>query len=275
MGVRLVIYTGLLFASWYFNGNGIPDGQAWGRTEPRTGYLGSESHLVLGRLARPDAGPLHPLCERLPDGSFQDYRSQFGLTGVALAPLRSASGVEPAAFAAVFALLTALVMAAVFAVAHRVLGPPTGDVACAYAVSVPIFLSFAPSLYWATFLLLAPFAAVWCLLPRAASGSRRAGLLGLVTVLVAAKSLCGYEYITTVILAPVAAAWFHQHRKAEPVRARVLFAGGLCVAGVAGFALAVVIHAAQLRAVFGEDGFAVIRERAAARTTGNPVAEMG
>src|SRR5262245_61377674 len=127
MGARLAVYVALLFAAWYFNLNGVPDGMAWGRTEPRVGYLGNDSHLVLGRLAQVDAHPLGPLVDRDPSGRAKPYRSQFGLTGVVLAAIRPLTGLDPGSFAvaagAAFALLTALTVAAVFAAAHRVLGP--------------------------------------------------------------------------------------------------------------------------------------------------------
>src|SRR5262249_56654974 len=93
-------------------------------------------------------------------------------------------------------------------------------------------------------------------------------LLAGVGLLVALKALAGYEYITTVILAPVAAAWFHQHRAGEPLRKRLAFAAGLVSVGLAGFAAALVLHVAQVRAVLNEDGVAVIRERAVTRTAG-------
>jgi hypothetical protein len=194
-----------------------------------------------------------------------------------LGQLKAGTGADPAAFAAAsgaaFALLTALVAAAVFAAAQRFLGPPTGDVACALAAAAPVFLPFAPSLYWVPFLLLAPFALVWCFDPLARTPVRRAALYSAVGVAVGLKALCGYEYITTVILAPVAAAWFHQHRTGESPGRRVRVAAALMTPGLAGFAAAVALHAAQLRTVLGEDGLAAIRDRAAARTAGDLGAE--
>src|SRR5438874_855580 len=82
--------------------------------------------------------------------------------------------------------------------------------------NLPVLLPFAPSLYLGTVLHLAPFALAWCLYPRAATPRQQTRLVLGVGVLVGVKALCGYEYVTTVALAPLAAAWFHQHRAAAP-----------------------------------------------------------
>lgn len=266
---RFAVYTALLFGSWYFNAPGLPEtALGWNRCEPRVGYIGPDSTLVVTRLARPELPAFHPLVYQTATLSFEPYRSQLGLQGVVLTPVRAATGADPQALAAAFALLTAAVVAGVFVTAHRRLGPPTGDVACGLAALAPAFLPFAPSLYWVPFLCLAPFALVWCLYPRATTPRRRLALLAGVAVGVLLKALCGYEHITAVVLGPVAAAWFHQHRAAEPLGRRLGFAVGLLAAGAVGFALAMAAHAAQVETVLGEDGVALIRERALGRTVG-------
>ncbi len=277
VGVRFVVYSLLLFASWNHNLLGIPDGVYWSRSEPRIGYLGSESHLVVCRLAHLDLHPFYPLAGQTPDGGFVPYPSQVGLTGIGLSTAKSLTGAPASLFAelagALFALLTASVVGAVLATAHRWLGPPTGDVACTILASVPVFLPFATSLYWVPWLLLAPFAVVWFFYPWANTPRRRALVVGGVGLAVLAKSLCGYEYITAVILAPVAAAWFHQHRAAESMFRRVRVAGVLIGVGLLGFALAMALHVGQQGVVLGQDGIEVIRNRAVTRTTGNPEGE--
>ncbi|HEY2909599.1 MAG TPA: hypothetical protein VGI99_05100, partial [Gemmataceae bacterium] len=183
--VRLHVYALLLFASWNFNLLGVPDGMFWSRTEVRSGYLGSESNLVVGRLAHADeVSPAYPLAGTKADGNFVPYPSQVGLTGIGLAAIQNAIGVRGETLcqgaAAGFALLTALVVAAILAAAQHWLGAPSGDVACLLAASTPIFLPFAPSLYWSPWLLLAPFALVWCLYPKVNSPVRKAMLLAAV-----------------------------------------------------------------------------------------------
>ncbi|HXD86766.1 MAG TPA: hypothetical protein VN641_09740 [Urbifossiella sp.] len=276
--VRLLAYALLLFGSWNYNLLGIPDGMFWSRTEPRCGYLGSESNLVVCRLARAkEVSAAYPLAGATPEGNFVPYPSQVGLTGIGLAAIQNATGIRGATLcqtaAAGFALLTALVVAAILAAAQHWLGAPSGDIACVLAASTPIFLPFAPSLYWAPWLLLAPFALVWCFYPKAETSVRKAMLFAAVGVAAMAKALCGYEYITAVIAAPVAAAWFHQHSLQQPWTLRAKWAFGLVSVGLLGFAAAMALHVVQQERVLGQDGIAVIRNRAIARTASDPQAE--
>jgi hypothetical protein len=90
---------------------------------------------------------------------------------------------------------------------------------------------------------------------------------------VLAKALCGYEYITAAIAAPVAAAWFHQHRLQQASALRAKWAFGLVGVGLLGFAAAMALHVRQQERVLGQDGIAVIRNRAIARTASDPQAE--
>ena len=275
--LRWLAYTLLLFGSWNFNLLTIPDPATAGRAEIRTGHLGHEANLVVSRVVIADQRPLlYPLVYKPDDNSpgYTPYRSQFGLVGVVLGALKVTLPVSSAALlhgsAAIQALLTAMAVAAVFARAGRWLPPVAGDVACALAVACPVFLSFAPSLYTQLVLLLGPFLLAWCLGDWANTRARRALLLAGVGLAVMAKSLAGYEYITTTILAPVAAAWFHQSRAASTLARR--FAGAAAVVGVGllGFALALGIHAVQVKMILNEDGLAFVQARATERTTGDP-----
>jgi hypothetical protein len=272
---RFVVYTIVLFASWNFNLLALPSDMVMGNQKPRARYLGAESDLVLHRVALPpETHPLHPMLYQVqpPHGVMRVYRSQFGIQAVALAAVKNRTGIGNKTFitlaAAAFALLAAVTLAAVFAAAHRWLGPPVGDVACALGAATSILVVFAPSLYWAPFLMLGPFALAWCLYPSAATPLRKVALLAAVGGAVGLKALAGYEYITVVILAPVAAAWFHQHRAGASLLRRFGAAAGLVSVGLMGFAAALALHVAQIRAVFHEDGVAAIRERATMRTSG-------
>jgi hypothetical protein len=272
------LYTLLLFASWNFNLFGVPSGVIWYQVEPRAGSFGTDSYLVLNRLAHGAAGgpgwsPLVMDCDR-----GQYYTSQFGLQGIALSGLQRALGAAPgqlaAAASAGFCLLTAFVFASVFAVAGRRFGRLAGDVAAVLAAPAPVMLAFAPSLYWATFLLVGPFALVWAF-GGSVAGSGRAwgGLLLAFGLVVFAKCLCGYEYVTAVAGGGVAALWYHQQAAGVPAGRRWRAAGALAGAGLAGFALAVACHAAQLSFVVGVDPVETIRTRAEARTAGDWRAE--
>jgi len=265
MRTRFPVYAAILFASWNFNLLGIADSVQWSRCEPRSGYTGTEAPLVLERMQRPDLPPLAPMCL----GS-RPYLSQFGAQGI----LFTALGLHPETLAAICALLTACVAAGIFAAAHRDLGAPVGDVACVAAALIPAFLAFAPGLYWVSFTLLLPFAIVWIAGPHAGTPRKRLALLGFVGAAAYMKSLCGYEYVTAVTAAPAAAAWFHLHRTGAGLGAKLKATAAIGAVGVAGFALALATHVAQVEWVVGTDGVAAIRERAVARTAASTDGEI-
>ncbi len=271
--VRLGVYAALLYLSWNHNLLGLPDRVGWSRDEVRAGALGSEANLVAARVARPDLPAFHPLVLVGPGDHSQPYTSQVGLPGIVLAAVPLPAEWTVPVAAAGMALVAAALVAAVLVGGQRWLGPPTGDVGCVLAAASPAFLPFAPSLYWALGLMLLPFALVWCLAPRATTRGRQVLLIAGIGLAVLAKCLCGYEYVTTVILAPVAAAWFHLHRAAVPFSMRAAAAAVVVTAGLAGFAGALGLHVAQNELVMGTDGVAAIRDRATARTVADPASE--
>jgi hypothetical protein len=279
-----LLYTGLLYASFAHNVFWIPDSVTTVRDGFRVGYLGHDSDLVLNRLAmaRNGAGVIDPLYGSAPwpgsDGRHL-YRSQFGLQGVGLSLVFRETGGSVEGFAGWaacgFALLTAAVFAVFFAAVVRWVGPTAAIAGVVLTAFTPAFLPFASSLYWTCFLLLAPSVAVWVLYPRCAgSRSRYAGLLLLTAGLVGLKCLCGYEYITTVLLAPAAGVVYHTVSAGGRVRGAVRPAVALVLAGLLGFGAALTIHAAQLTEVTGRNGWDVIADRANANTVGQVVGRI-
>ncbi len=278
--IRAVVYVAVLYGSFAHNIFWVPDGVFSIRDGFRTGYVGYDSDLVVNRLAlaRDGVHPLHPLY-------WQDYQnsrtgfvytSQFGLQGVVLGAVYRIVGGDVEVFACraacVFTGLTACVLAAFFGSVARRVGPTAGDVGVLLTAGSPVLLPFATSLYWVPFLTLAPFLAVWLLYPRCERS--RVGfvaLLGLVVALVCLKSLCGYEYITTVILAPVAALVYHRAAAGDRLRTCLRPAASIVAAGLVGFALALALHAAQLEWVVGKDPLATIGGRASGMTVRGPV----
>lgn len=270
--VRAVVYAGVLYAAFADNVFCVPDGVFTARDGFRAGYVGYDSDLVVNRLAaaRDGCHPLHPLYwhDHHAGTGGRAYTSQFGLQGVALGAIYARSGGDAEAFAgaagAALAGATAALLAAFFASAARRVGPTAADGAVLLTSCSPILLPFAPSLYWVPALMLAPFVAVWLLYPRCGgSRPRLAGLFGLVAALTCAKCLCGYEYVSTVVLAPVAAVVYHRAAAGGGVRTWVGPAAAVVAAGAVGFAAALVLHVWQIDHVVGGDGWAIIGGRAA------------
>jgi hypothetical protein len=271
--VRFVAYTAVLYAGLVHNAFCVPEDMLSCRGEFRPGHQPGDDCLVVNRLRHPDATTWSPLAYWDWVGrEWRWYPSQFGLTGVVLGAATRATGASPEDVTRVaglaFGLATAAVLAAFFAsVAGRV-GPLAGHVGVVLAACSPPLLHFAPSVYWALPLVLAPFVLAWLTGRWASRSAGRfvlllAGLGGLVCL----KCLCGYEYVTSVILAPAAAVVYHRAAAGAGPRKWVLPAGAVIAAGLAGFAAALLLHAAQLSATTGGNGFDAIRERAALRTS--------
>jgi hypothetical protein len=244
----------------------------------REGHIGYDSNLVLTRLQLAKDGKVGFWA---PLGG---YWSQLGLQGVCLSAVLQATGLEPVGFAylaaKVFSLLTAMLLGAFFVSIARAFGTFAAGVGVLLTALSPVLLEMAPSVFWASFLCYAPFVVVWLVDPwltrRARGGVAR---LGLVFGLVFLKALCGYEFITTVILSPIAAVFYHRFREG---RLGWRFAGltvAIVAAGVAGFGSALTLHAAQLDRVqdvrdqFG-GGWGFIRLRAKMRIADDPNAEL-
>lgn len=265
MWTRFAVYTAVLYAGLVHNAFCAQEHVLFSRGEFRSGHLTGDCALVINRLRQPDAGPWASMSSWSPAG-WQPYRSQFGLTGSMFAAVQRPTGASPervtAVGSALFGLATAAMLAAFFSsVAGRV-GPVAGHVGVLLTACCPPLLAFAPAVYWSLPFTLAPFVFAWLAYGRV----RPAVFLAGVGVLVCAKALNGYEYISTVVASPAAAIAFHRAAAGDRIRKWVLPVVAVGVAGVVGFAGAIGIHAEQIAAQTGESGLKVIRERAASRT---------
>jgi hypothetical protein len=268
---RFVAYTAVLYAGLVHNLFCVPEDVFTCRGEFRRGHQSADCCLVVGRMRYPGAGPWDSMSRRGWDGEPVPYRSQFGLQGVGLAAAARAAGATPERAAEAGGLLvglaTAAVLAAFFADVARRVGPVAGHAGVILTACSPPLVGYGPALYWALPTMLGPFALTWLAYPGAAGRpARSAALWAGVAGLVCVKGLCGYEYVTAVVLSPVAAVVYHRAAAGDGARRWVRPAAPLVAAGLVGFAAAVGAHAAQVAAATGGDGFAPIRDRAAART---------
>jgi hypothetical protein len=277
LAVRLIAYTAVLYVSFAHNIFWVPSGVYVSRDGFRTGYVGYDSDLVMNRIgmARDGVDTVHPLYwwDYHHHRGGYIYLSQCGPQGMVLGEIYRLVGGDVEEFAGYAAcgsaLLTALVLSSFFTSIAVRIGSTTANVAVLLTSFTPVMLPFATSLYWALFLLLAPFVATWLLEPVCKNSlTRYAGLCATIAGLVCLKCLCGYEYISTVILSPVAAIVYHRAANGERWRRCVLPAAAIMAAGVVGFAAAIGLHVLQLQHITGGNALDVIRERAAGNTVG-------
>lgn len=215
---------------------------------------------------------------RMPQPNDAPYLSQYGLQGHVLSWMQRLTGGDELAILRrgrrLFALTAAMVLALFLLALRRELGS-----AVAHGVGLGLLASdwmvfFGPNAYWATALLFAPMAfSFW-----AYADWPRGRFLAAIAFLVAMKSLCGYEYVSSVILAAAPAVLWHELRRPAGAWLRSVKAiFGLGLAGSAGFALALVLHLAQAGAYFGSPmkGFEAIQKRAVSRVVGTQMDGQG
>lgn len=222
-------------------------------------FQADSDELVLLSLAGTGRGLFAPLLK--PTG--EDYTSQFGLQGIVMAAVSPGTSLYGA-----MRLMTALLLAAVLATAvvacWRAWGGRAAGILLALLTLSTWLNAFGPSTYWQPWTLLLPTLVPLLVWHRLGDG-RRKWLRGgaLIAALVFLKALCGYEYITTVILGAAAAVAFHEFR--DRIDRRLVFSLGVSVfSGVVGFALAIAVHMVQLLARYGS--VSILSTRAGDRT---------
>ncbi len=214
--------------------------------------------LVRNRMRAPSAllGPLV-----LPSG--QPYLSQFGLQGIVLSAF-SPGDLFYGAFRMVTAFLCAAVIATAVIACWRAWGGRAAAVLLAL-LSLSTWLNvFGASTYWQLWTMFLPTLVPLLAWRHLGTGRKKWwGAGALIAGLVFLKCLCGYEYVTTVILGAVAAVAFHEFRGSVSWRFSARL-GAPLLAGLVGFAAALAVHVTQLMAMFGDAS--IIQQRMRERT---------
>jgi hypothetical protein len=206
----------------------------------------------------------HPELIKSDNAQWAVYPSQFGLQGIFFALVDAIDPLPRRVRIGFYHFLSALICAAAFMwVAYKIRERFGFAAATGLVIPVafePMFTALAPNLYWAVGLWFVPMAIAMDI--AGAQTHRRRGWLIVATgAAVFAKSLCGYEFITTVIVAAMIGCLLNtRDDKGYPFQ-NLIDMLWVALAGVAGFALAIVAHGAKL-------GFAVILDRAIDRTSG-------
>jgi hypothetical protein len=128
----------------------------------------------------------------------------------------------------------------------------------------PWLNGYGASTYWQLWTLMLPILMTLLVWPRLGVG-RRKWIRGtaLIASLVFLRALCGYEFMSTIVIGIAAAVAFHEFRGRVD---RILLAklGATMTAGVAGFVSAFGVHVLQLVIKYGDAS--VLSERAGERT---------
>ncbi|MGF6695318.1 hypothetical protein M2318_005420 [Metapseudomonas resinovorans] len=180
--------------------------------------------------------------------TFQPYLSQYGIQGLVFSWLYRLHPQfhDLSSLRALLALLLALTLAALTLCYAKLYGKCFATLFIAATITSPWIVVFARNLYWVPFLwFVPPLIAAWLYMSK--SRVVRGGLLVAIALSVFIKSLCGYEYLTSItlltcsvfLLAPI---FDTKHSAGGPDWRRATLTFLACVCG---FSAALTLHASK------------------------------
>lgn len=247
------------WASFRFDAFGIVGLDSWRLTAAtseelvfdgilRAGEPGA-SGAPLGRYVR-EGAPLDSRAKWLAAFEAQDrraeyrsYLSQYGLQGKLWSAIHYRLGVGFGGLLSINALLVALALGALVGYVRRMLGTVPALLFAATAILAPWMVAFAQSLYWVMWTWLLPTIAAFAFGRRALVDGR--GLAVLLAALFATallKMLCGYEYVTTVLVAASVPVVWYGVRDGHGLLRILGRLVAMAAAGTVALAAAMVIH---------------------------------
>lgn len=195
------------------------------------------------------------------------YPSQFGLQGRLYAAAAGAIDLGRSETVKLFQSLTAAALAAMLSVLilliRRDWGVPAALSAFAFCVLSTGFNLFAPSLYWVTFLQVAPAAVVSAaLLANLREKWQWLLVYLIVLILLTAKFLSGFEFLT-VIVGATTMPFFIAFSTGRLTARELLGRSAVTIAaGITAFVLALTFYNHHYASTFGESGIEYLLSRA-------------
>lgn len=171
------------------------------------------------------------------------YTSQFGLQGILYSILYIKLGLSLNTLHFITAILTALVLTIISYQFSKIVSVGFG--VCFFVVCLlsPWITNFARNLYWVPFTWFLPTVISNLLLLIKGSQKNKLIVYSCFTVAIIVKSLCGYEYLSSVILfaiAPFVFLFITSNNKNNIEYFKIAFI--LCMLSLFGFIIAVLIH---------------------------------
>ena len=193
------------------------------------------------------------------------YPNQFGLQGIVLSIIDLINPLPRTWRIGFYHLLASLMTAGALVWIAEILRRRFGWAAfCGFLLPPavePMLTALGPNLYWIVGIWFVPMAIAMHLADEE-NPRRRLYLIAVAFAFFLVKSLCGYEFVSTVILAAAVGCLLGTNEGPERLSRIVGNVAWIVGAGVAGFFIAVFAHAVKL------GGFAVIADRAGARVLG-------
>jgi hypothetical protein len=209
------------------------------------------------------------------------YNSQFGLQGYLARLMQSCTGLGVDRMMRGLEWLVSGALALLFSIFYHHLSKKFGLIAALPGVLLVLFsihlLIMARNVYWIPFALFLPSVVAAMLLP-AAWDDRRimivTGLLFFASILF--KCLCGYEFVTNLVLSASPALLFYGLICRDSWKKQLVRQSAFFVIGVAAFAVALAIHLITLSVSLGspQESWAAVADRASHNTyAGDVLAE--
>jgi hypothetical protein len=203
----------------------------------------------------------HPGLIAAEGAEWDPYLSQLGLQGIFYALIDAVNPLPRHYRISLYHFLSALICAGALMWIASMIGERFGRAAMlGFVISIgfePMFTALAPNLYWMVGIWFVPMAFAMRIVEAGDRPCRRL-LIAAVGGAVFVKALCGYEFITTVIVAAMTGCLLNT--KEERFYDNVVDMLRVFLASIAGFVLAVLVHGSKFT-------FASIIERALDRTT--------
>lgn len=213
------------------------------------GLLRGGEDVRLGRYSRPSEFDqwrrAHQLYQaRDTSGEFKPYRSQYGLQVKAFQLLAKAFEPEVKTLKSISAFLMSVVLTALLYCIARDFSIWSAAAVFAVLSTSPWLIAFSSNLYWVPFTWFLPLTLMWLIAPKLYDNNRYVLVmipLALLTVLL--KALCGYEYLSAIIIAMALPVIFHGVRQAQQIRAIVLRLAAILMISIVAFLIAIQLHA--------------------------------
>lgn len=195
------------------------------------------------------------------------YRSQIGLQGRLYAAASDAMGLDREQTYLVLRTFNTLMLAAMLATLvtglATVWGRTAGLAALGFCIFATGFNLFAPRLYWATFVHVAPTVVTGLLAARLPHRGLSAHIVAFtaIAVLFVAKFASGYEFMTVTIAAATLPFFFAFADGRIPLKRLIAYAAAVVTTGVAAFGVTLGLHDLLFWHAFGESGLAFLRGR--------------
>lgn len=200
------------------------------------------------------------------------YLSQSGLQGLIIATLApNDASFLPIYFIivrAVLALLMSIVMAVYLQVISREFGLITALILLILVSFSDWLIFFARNMYWVIFISFLPFVITWYIYPLLRTPSQKKGFYTFLFFSVFVKSLCGYEYVTNVVLSVCIPIIYYELKQFSSLSSTLKKCVVPIIFSGLGFSAALLVHLVQCAMFLGSfaKGVHAILARTMART---------